>query len=224
MAGGAGAKEREKGGVGWKKIEEEWGVVSGENGEGSVPEGRYASQVVYDPLLREHYMSGSHPGVNDPNCAWRLDDFWKLKIVDPSPEEALRMAKFLHAYKPNSFIELCATSPTVLALSYLQTSLSSVIDHSSPTESSAFRACMAAVLAAPARFDAEVDIEMDGSFTSLAPYSYAADAGERYGERHELWEKLCGFFPRRERQPEEDLEDTGRLVRVWKKGGGTLAR
>ncbi|GAA6005949.1 hypothetical protein JCM10207_007285 [Rhodosporidiobolus poonsookiae] len=234
--GGRGGAGKGKGGKEgqWEKVEEEWGVVSSDGGE-RTPRGRYASQVVYDPLLREHYLFGGHPGVNDPNCTWRLDDFWKLRIVDPSPEEALRQAKFL--VRKQRFTELCATAPTVLALSYLQTSLSSVVDHSSPTESAAFRACMTAVLSAPARFNVEVDVDMDGSFSSSsgsASGSGAAGGGgggeeegadeARYAERHALFEQLCAFFPRSERQPEEDLEDTGRLVRLWKRGGSTLGR
>ncbi|GAA5890648.1 hypothetical protein JCM6882_000611 [Rhodosporidiobolus microsporus] len=216
-----------RGGMGWERVEEEWGV-SGSGGEGEVggvPRGRYASQVVYDPLLREHYLFGGHPESDDPNCSWRLDDFWKLKVVDPSPEEALRMAKFL--VRKQRFTELCATAPTVLALQYLQTSLSAVVDHSSPTESASFRACMAALLSAPARMNVEVDllgdVDMEASIGSLSSSSGAGEKGagegevdpELYATRHKLFEELVRFFPRGERQPEEDLEDTGRLVRVW---------
>ncbi|GAA5824330.1 hypothetical protein JCM11251_000379 [Rhodosporidiobolus azoricus] len=228
--GKASGKGKGKGGMGWEKVEEEWGVgggagEGGDEGSEGIPRGRYASQVVYDPLLREHYLFGGHPESDDPNCSWRLDDMWRLKVVDPSPEEALRMAKFL--VRKQRFTELCRTAPTVLALQYLQTSLSAVVDHSSPTESASFRACMADLLASPPRLNIEIDldIDMEASIGSLSSRSAGGEgAGEReggevdqtlYEERHRLFEELIRFFPRGERQPEEDLEDTGRLVRVW---------
>ncbi|BGP17263.1 hypothetical protein JCM10213_008183 [Rhodosporidiobolus nylandii] len=198
----------------WEIIEEEWAV----GGEGT-PGGRYASQVVYDPLLGEHYMFG---GSSSAECDWRLGDFWKLRVVDPSPEEALRVAKFL--VRKQRFAELCRTSPTVFALSYLQTALSSVVDHSSPTESAAFRACMAAVLSAPPTHN--IDVEMGDSLESLSS-SVSGSGGDvgsgadeaQYKERHALFEKICAFFPKRDRQPEEDLQDAARLVRAWRATG-----
>ena len=55
---------------------------------------------------------------------------------------------------------MCQTSPTLSALTYLQTTLSSVVDHSDEDETAAFRACMAALLAAPA---SDNDDSMDDS-------------------------------------------------------------
>lgn len=72
------------------------------------------SQVVYDPLRKEHYLMGGNPKDPDDDHR-RLGDFWRLKIVKyvdcllirpsvstlltantrSSPEEALRKAKFL---------------------------------------------------------------------------------------------------------------------------------
>ncbi|GAA5867132.1 hypothetical protein JCM8547_006249 [Rhodosporidiobolus lusitaniae] len=227
---GGGKASGGKKGWRWEKVEEEWGVASspsvasfdGATGaeNPSIPPGRYASQVVYDPLLKEHYIFGGHPGTSNSDqagCEWRLDDFWRLKVVDPSPEEALRQAKFL--IRKQRFTELCLTSPTVLALQYLQTSLSSVVDHSSPSESAAFRGCMSALLSAPPGHN--IDVEMVDSF-ELEGGGEKEGAGKegKYKERHGLWEEVIEFFPRSERQPEEDLEDTGRLVRVWKGGAG----
>ncbi|GAA6040045.1 hypothetical protein JCM8097_004753 [Rhodosporidiobolus ruineniae] len=231
--GGGRGWKRGGGREGWERSGEEWGVaLVGAGEEERVPRGRYASQVVYDPLLGEHYVFGGHPDASDPSCSWRLNDWWRLKIVDPSPEEALRQAKFL--VRKQRFTELCHAAPTVLALQYLQTDLSAVVDHSSPSESAAFRACMAGLLAAPPRFNVEVEMDMEGSFSSSSAGSVHSslpsptsaegksdqEKEDEYAARHKLWEELIRFFPRIERQPEEDLEDTVRLVRVWK-GVGT---
>ena len=47
------------------------------------------------------------------------------------------------------FTEMCQTQPTVTALTYLQTTLAEVVDHTDEAEASAFRSCMASLLAAP---------------------------------------------------------------------------
>lgn len=73
---------------------------------------RVSMQVVYDPLRQEHYLFGGNPSQTGDEA--RLGDFWRLKIVrwvtegsvleiesdpllsaSPSPDEALRRAKFL---------------------------------------------------------------------------------------------------------------------------------
>ncbi|GAA6064014.1 hypothetical protein JCM10212_005497 [Sporobolomyces blumeae] len=193
----------------WEKIEE-W--AGGYQDESRKPPGRFASQVVYDPFRDEHYVFGGHPhsGV-DPDT--RLADFWKLQIVDPTPEEALRMATF-HLRKQR-FNEMCTTVPTVLALQYLQNDLSSVVDHSSPAESSAFRTCMTALLSAPPQHNIDVSLEGSGELPTLdGSASVRPDSeGERYAARHKLFEELLEFFPRSERQPVEELSQVGRLLR-----------
>jgi muskelin len=49
------------------------------------------------------------------------------------------------------FVELCANEPSLSALLYLQTSLSSITDHSDESEATAFRSCMSYLLAVPPR-------------------------------------------------------------------------
>ncbi|GAA5937045.1 hypothetical protein JCM3775_001937 [Rhodotorula graminis] len=206
----------------WEKVKEEDGAAGGG------PRGRYAAQVVYDPLKGEHYLFGGCPDtalpVESPDM--RLSDFWKLKIVDPTPDEALRRAKFL--VRKQRFAELCATSPTVLALQYLQNDLSLVVDHSSPSESAAFRACMAQLLSAPARMNIDADAALlAGASRPATPSEGAVDGSEggcdvdeaTYAARHALWEELGAFVPRGMRQPDERLDDAARLLRVWGMGG-----
>lgn len=128
----------------------------------------------------------------------------------------------LNPVRLRSFAELCATAPTVLALQYLQNDLSLVVDHSSPTESAAFRACMAQLLAAPSSMNLDADAAL--SSASRPPTPTAGEDGSSvdegtYRERHALWEELARFVPRGMRQPDERLEDAARLLRVWDMGG-----
>ncbi|GAA5939325.1 hypothetical protein JCM1841_002936 [Sporobolomyces salmonicolor] len=205
----------------WARIEE-W-ASGGAGAGGARPRARFASQVVYDPLRKEHYVFGGHPqDPDDPDL--RLDDFWRLKIVDPTPDEALRMAKFL--VRKQRFTELCTSAPTLLALQYLQNDLSSVVDHASPAESQAFRTCMTSVLAAPPAHN--IDVPLDGS-GELPRLDGAEDQdegrgskAELYRQRHQLFEELMGFFPRCERQPDEELDQVGRLLRVYRQRGRTV--
>lgn len=47
---------------------------------GDEPQGRYASQVCYDPLWKEFYLFGGNPA--DPaDKHKRLADFWRLRIT-----------------------------------------------------------------------------------------------------------------------------------------------
>ncbi|GAA6020449.1 hypothetical protein JCM11491_000250 [Sporobolomyces phaffii] len=213
----------------WEQIEE-WSAGSGRDDERR-PRKRFASQVrrlrpisvphllirifgqvVFDPLRSEHYLFGGHPH-DTANPETRLSDFWKLRIIDPTPQEALRMTKFL--VRKQKFNEMCTTVPTVFALQYLQNDLSSVVDHSSPSESTAFRSCMTALLSAPPQHN--VDMPLDGS--GELPRLDGTPARERleYRRRHELFEELMEFFPRGERQPVERLDQIGRLLRGAKK-------
>ncbi|GAA5864021.1 hypothetical protein JCM1840_000669 [Sporobolomyces johnsonii] len=203
----------------WAKIEE-WTSGGARRGEGR-PRARFASQVVYDPLRKEHYVFGGHPqDPDDPDL--RLDDFWRLKIVDPTPDEALRMAKFL--IRKQRFTELCKSAPTLLALQYLQNDLSSVVDHASPTESQAFRECMTSVLAAPPAHNIDVPLDGSGELPRFDDQGWEGEGegnkkDELYGQRHRLFEELMGFFPRRERQPDEELDQVARLLRVYRHSG-----
>ncbi|GAA5914183.1 uncharacterized protein JCM6883_000764 [Sporobolomyces salmoneus] len=186
----------------WQKIEE-WSAGNEERR----PSSRFASQVVYDPLRNEHYVFGGHPH-DAANPDTRLADFWKLRIIDPTPEEALRMSKFL--VRKQRFNEMCTSVPTVFALQYLQNDLSSVVDHSSPSESTAFRSCMTALLSAPPQHN--VDVPLDGS-GELPRLDSSKKEQETYRERHRLFEELMEFFPMGERQPVEQLDQFSRMLR-----------
>ncbi|KAI5480427.1 hypothetical protein MNV49_000580 [Pseudohyphozyma bogoriensis] len=187
---------------------------------GDYPVGRFAAPVMYDPLRKEHYLMGGNP--QDPvDDLRRLGDLWRLKVVKPSPEEALRMAKFL--VRKQRFNEMCQTEPTLNALAYLQTTLSSVVDHTDESEASAFRNCMASLLAAPASNNFEDPMDDDSGseagqlaesttsdFSALSESQRLAKTEikeELFNQRHELFETLLDFFPEKDRQPREDLKE-----------------
>lgn len=265
--------------LGWEKIEEEWGSVAGcatadstrgSGGGGTIgevlPPPRFATQVVYDPLLQDHYLFGGHPEVQTGESVdWRQSDMWRLRVIEcvpnrmrvmsieyacllwrgpsvvqpdpsrstsqsqvPLAQTAVRCQKAEITFSERtltpvlaSFIELCRTAPTLLALQYLQNDLASVVDHSSPAESSSFRSCMTALMSAPARMN--IDIPLDGSQELPSPGgsevgSDSVDSG-LYRERHGLFEEISRLVPQSERQPDENLEDTSRLLRVWQMTG-----
>jgi hypothetical protein len=106
---------------------------------------------------------------------------------------------------------MCTSVPTVFALQYLQNDLSSVVDHSSPSESAAFRSCMTSFLSAPPQHNVDMSLDSSGELPTLT--AEGAEGDEKYRERQELFEELIEFFPRGERQPIETLEGAGRSLR-----------
>ncbi|KAL8292037.1 hypothetical protein RQP46_001503 [Phenoliferia psychrophenolica] len=189
---------------------------------GESPVGRFSSQAIYDPLRQEHFLFGGNPSPEEGTVT-RLADFWRLRIQKPTPEEALRKARFL--IRKQKFTEMCRTQPTLSALIYLQTTLSSVVDHTDEAEASAFRSCMAALLAAPASNNSydddsmadgdedDDDSSMSASALSVRPVQPDGDqpgaalTPELFAQRHALFEELLDYFPDDERQPREDLRN-----------------
>ncbi|KAM0749031.1 hypothetical protein T439DRAFT_327521 [Meredithblackwellia eburnea MCA 4105] len=142
--------------------------------KGDQPPGRFGGQVVYDPLRKDVYMFGGNP--HQEFGATRLDDFWRLRIYRSTPEEALRKTRFL--IRKQKFTEMCQTQPTLAALTYLQTTLSSVVDHTDEDEASAFRACMAALLAAPSNSSGEGEVLDDSEMGSSPSCSSSSQDGD----------------------------------------------
>lgn len=111
---------------------------------------------------------------------------------------------------------MCQTQPTLSALTYLQTTLSSVVDHTDEAEASAFRSCMASLLAAPAKnnYDESMDEDDDEDGEERQPQEKPTElTSELYAQRHALFEVLLNFFPDGETQPKDDLRDMA--TRRW---------
>lgn len=49
--------------------------------------------MVFDPVTKDHYVFGGNPAETDVEPV-RLSDFWRLQLVRPTAEEALRKALF----------------------------------------------------------------------------------------------------------------------------------
>ncbi|KAI0685090.1 Muskelin N-terminus-domain-containing protein [Cerioporus squamosus] len=150
-------------------------ILPGNNGDPAVPQPRYAHQVVYDSKSETVYMHGGNAGLgideaesepearpassegaaearisHEADAESRLDDFWQLKIVRPSNEEIVRRA--LYEIRQQQFREMCEDGPPIKALTFLQTRVSSVVNHDDPEEAQVFRSLLSAhLLAAPAR-------------------------------------------------------------------------
>lgn len=107
---------------------------------------------------------------------------------------------------------MCTSVPTVIALQYLQNDLSAVVDHSSPSESTAFRSCMTALLSAPPEHNVDVPLDGSGELPALEHGGKNAQ-DEAYRARHKLFEELMAFFPLGERQPIEQLGQFSRMLR-----------
>lgn len=75
----------------------------------------------------------------------RLDDFWRMELKRPGPEEIVRQAKF--QIRRQQFREMCEESPPVRALNFLQNEVSSVVDHRSAEEAEIFRSLLTHLLA-----------------------------------------------------------------------------
>lgn len=169
-----------------------WSVVEIDQG-GDVPPGRFAAQVVYDPLHETFYQFGGNPNdAEDPDK--RLNDFWRLHITKPSPGEALRKARFL--LRRQKFAEMCRTQPSIAALTYLQTSVSSVVNHHVAAEAAAFRSCMAELLSAPERHaePSSSSSLMLSNNGNKAPDELNAMEPERqalFDARHAVFVSLC---------------------------------
>lgn len=98
------------------------------------PRPRYAHQLVYDDVNRMHYMFGGNPGGRQgKEDKLRLGDFWQLHLFRPGRKEIFRRC-CLKARQSN-FMELTYDENSLAkALSYLQTMLSDIVDHSEEEE------------------------------------------------------------------------------------------
>eukprot|EP00004_Rigifila_ramosa_P023108 TRINITY_DN6432_c0_g1_i1.p1 TRINITY_DN6432_c0_g1~~TRINITY_DN6432_c0_g1_i1.p1 ORF type:complete len:724 (-),score=148.83 TRINITY_DN6432_c0_g1_i1:62-2233(-) len=149
---------------------------------------RFAHQLVYQQDTHTHFLFGGNPGDGSDT---RLDDFWELSLHQTTPDEILRRAKFL--VTKQRFLEICQTGDAVSALAFLQSEVSSVVDHQNPAESAEFR-CLAPLLFDPhgkhaAHHARALDPVVVGS------------AGPHFAARTKLFETLCEFFPPEATQP-----------------------
>ncbi|KAH9814841.1 hypothetical protein DFH28DRAFT_894055 [Melampsora americana] len=184
----------------WRIEEGKWTrVVMMADHEGTnAPPPRFAHQMVFDELTNHHYVFGGNPADSD-NEPIRLGDFWRLNLVQATPDEALRRCLF--GIRRQQFIEMCLTTDAVTALTYLQVDLSAVTNHCDELEAKMFRACTSYLLTTNER-SAHYDLE----------FQEEEEESELLSSRRTLFEGLLKYFPKSMTEPDESLMD---LVDVW---------
>ncbi|KAG0148655.1 hypothetical protein CROQUDRAFT_654483 [Cronartium quercuum f. sp. fusiforme G11] len=187
----------------WRISEGKWTrvVMMAEDGGNEAPPPRFAHQMVFDDLANNHYVFGGNPADSDHEPV-RLGDFWRLKLAQATPNEALRRCLF--GLRRQQFIEMCTTADVVSALTYLQVDLSAVTNHMDEHEARQFRACTAYLLTTPQEESDEDDgWEAHGECGIGENWIY---------QRTKLFEGLLKYFPKSMTEPEESLVN---LVDVW---------
>ncbi|EIN11776.1 hypothetical protein PUNSTDRAFT_99027 [Punctularia strigosozonata HHB-11173 SS5] len=125
--------------------------------ETQLPIPRYAHQVVYDKMVKTTFMFGGNAGVADREddgkpeggreAEKRLNDLWEMNLKRIGPDEIVRRAAF--HIRQHQFREMCQYATPVKALQFLQTQVSSVVDHGNAEEAESFRSLLSHLLAAP---------------------------------------------------------------------------
>ncbi|KAI8900611.1 Muskelin N-terminus-domain-containing protein [Globomyces pollinis-pini] len=156
------------------------------------PRPRFAHQLVYNSKRKSQYLFGGNPGENaHPNL--RLDDFWELYLTRPSPTDMLRKAQF--QIRKQKFVEY-STVDKAMALQYLQTSISQVVDHSDEVESKEFRELTLHLFSWNPRTNNDLMVEKKNA----------------YPDRSKLYDVLLTYFPENMREPKANLIDLVPMV------------
>ncbi|KAI0358515.1 hypothetical protein OH77DRAFT_1189211 [Trametes cingulata] len=115
------------------------------------------------------------PGADtDADAEKRLDDFWRLEIIRPSYEEITR--RVLFEIRKQQFREMCEDQPSIKALTFLQTRVSEVVNHSDPEEAADFRSLLSAHLLSAFPRTAPEAPSTSQSATESSPSSVRADS------------------------------------------------
>ncbi|XP_017793080.1 PREDICTED: muskelin [Habropoda laboriosa] len=168
------------------------------------PRPRFAHQLVYDHIKKVHFLFGGNPGRPwFPNL--RLDDFWQLKLCRPSHEEVLNRCKLL--IRKHKFKEL-AFNNSVVALEYLQTKVSEIIDHNDVGQTREFQLLTSLLFREQTSLLGEATNYSNSSGTILGNLvNTDTTTRDIHTSRIELYDKLTEFFPESSTQPRANLID-----------------
>lgn len=174
---------------------------------------RYAHQLVYCPVRKVQYLFGGNPGDQN-NFNLRLDDFWELHLNRPRPVDVLRRALF--KIRCQRFREMCLSGNPGSALSYLQTQISIVVNHSDEVESKEFRQLTQHLLFVRTPLLAGQTLSVrpgvGGMVSSDSSTPEDRQRIEAYNARTDLYDSLIEYFPLNMREPKGDLVDFIDLV------------
>ena len=158
---------------------------------------RFAHQFVYDELTKTHYLFGGNAGEVQGKHT-RLSDFWKLRLNRPTLEAITSRCQYL--IRRQRFRELCRGDPKT-AMRFLQSELSSAVDHSDPEQAREFQALTA----------------------SLFSQRSEPKESTSFDERTALFEELIMYFPTHMKQPQTNLVDLITISGDADRSGGAAA-
>lgn len=216
-------------------------VVDNRRRDVEEPAARFAHELVYDSGTKTAYLLGGNPGQSfvapprEPNDdsaqdSVRLGDFWNMRIVRLTKDDVLRQATF--HIRCQQFRELCLTGQSsVKTLEFLQTNVSTVVNHEDPAEEKLFRSLLMHLLdisdgqeeapaandtvkpASPERWTSSLDDviarhHQDPRETAdpLEPAGQATSA-HLFAQRNQLFESLLKFLDETVQQPGGSLLD-----------------
>lgn len=168
------------------------------------PRPRYAHQLVYDESNRVHFMFGGNPGGKQgKEDKLRLGDFWKLQLQRPGREEVLRRCKIL--IRQSKFSEVAAQDQ-MLALKYLHTSLSSVVDHQNSKEEREYQLLTSELFRSPSHHQGPTKRLTSKRSREGSPLHQNKE-DRTYNLRSSLYDKLASHFPEAMTHPRGHLID-----------------
>ena len=162
------------------------------------PRPRYAHQLVYEEEAGLHFMFGGNPGGKENrNGKLRLGDFWRLELQRQQNKDLERV--LVMEIRKTQFRE--KSSDPVAALAFLQTEVSSCVDHEDREEQREFQA-MASQVFSQVRRHHGVSVEISTSFAI-----FQSDDRSNFKMRSDLFDKLMKYFPSDMAQPQGNLND-----------------
>ncbi|XP_065066928.1 muskelin-like isoform X2 [Rhopilema esculentum] len=158
---------------------------------------RFAHQLVYDSVNKTHYLFGGNPGKSSlPKM--RLDDFWMLKLQRPNLDYLVRRCKFM--IRKHRYRELTQQNK-IKALSYLQTEVSELVDHTDTAERMEFES-LASTLFSPKISSSDSSASSDDE-----DFESSVVSSSVHKHRVELFDRLTAYFPENMVQPKGNLVD-----------------
>ncbi|KAG6874505.1 hypothetical protein C0995_010415 [Termitomyces sp. Mi166 len=185
------------------------------------PQPRYAHQVVYNPLTKTVFLHGGNVGVKgvkgtterageESHKEERMDDLWQMTLVRPGSEEVIRRATY--QLRQQQFREMCEDKTPIEALSFLQTDVSAVVDHSDAKETETFRSLLIHLLSASAPTPSPSPMASMPPLPTRVKYLNSRTVDEKSGDEIEIENENQNHSPPRKRsrsqppEPEPELD------------------